>query len=121
MPSFLLGDGIELSTNDPVNLSFSDKELLDLQFTLQRLAALCAATGFPDDFYNDEDEDPEESSCCDTSGGGAEEESDEGRGRYFRSLYHRIDPLSFLKLSWKLLNVGPVEDCPVAIVLAFRA
>jgi len=70
MPSFLLGDGIELSTNDPVNLSFSDKELLDLQFTLQRLAALCAATGFPDDFYNDEDEDPEESSCCDTSGGG---------------------------------------------------
>ena len=50
------GDEIIVTTPDPIHLPLPDKELLGLQWTLHRLAALCAAAGFfVDSFYEDDD------------------------------------------------------------------
>lgn len=52
------GDEIRITTDNPVDLPLPDWEFVSLQWTLHRLAALCAAAGYqPDIEYGDEDPD----------------------------------------------------------------
>ncbi|OJJ51244.1 hypothetical protein ASPZODRAFT_21730 [Penicilliopsis zonata CBS 506.65] len=51
------GDVIELTTPDPESLPLPNEDLLELQWTLHRLSALCAAAGWQPPDYDDDDDD----------------------------------------------------------------
>lgn len=71
------GDEIIITTPDPINLPLPDEELLRLQWTLHRLATLCAAAGFFVDSFYEEDDFAAEAPCMLTPPDVREEVDDE--------------------------------------------